>query len=60
MLDGGPVGDSVGFYTHDRALAGREGLSGDQHSGWSGSAAVAELDDVEERVTVLRDPEAER
>jgi hypothetical protein len=45
----------VGFNTSDRQLAERESLYGDQHSGWTGRARVEDLDQVEEKVTVLRE-----
>lgn len=44
-------GTSHQISTYDDALARREGLAGDQHSGWHGSAEPDELSDVEERVT---------
>lgn len=46
---------TVGFYTDDAALAEREDLYGDQHSGWRGTALVSDLEDTSERVTVLRE-----
>lgn len=47
--------EGVRFYTRDRELAQREGLRGDWHEGWGGVAPVAELRDVEESTTVLRE-----
>lgn len=46
-------GDACGFFTHDSALAQREGLAGDTYNGWHGSAPLAELTDVDERVTSI-------
>lgn len=46
-------GDEVGFYTNDRGLAEREGLGGDLHDGWFGSAPVTELSDITERVSSI-------
>lgn len=45
---------AVLFLTSDSALAEREGLSGDQYSGWGGVALVEELSSVMETVKVLR------
>ncbi|HXH80006.1 hypothetical protein [Nocardioides sp.] len=49
--------DAVTFLTDDRALAEREGLQGDQYSGWGGIALMQDLSSVEETVTVLRGSE---
>lgn len=49
--------DAVLFLTDDKSLAEREGLSGDQYSGWGGVALVDELSSVEETVKVLRGSE---
>lgn len=46
-------GDDVAFFTNDRGLAEREHLAGDFHNGWHGSAPLAELSDVDERVTSI-------
>lgn len=46
-------GDEVGFFTNDGALAEREGLAGDSYNGWHGAASVAELTDVDEKVTSI-------
>ena len=51
------VGDEVspgvvGFYSDDQALAEEEGLYGDTYSGWRGRAAICELTDVQEMVTI--------
>lgn len=43
-----------GFLTDDAALARREDLEGDQHSGWRGTASEDELTDVREDRTVVR------
>lgn len=48
-------GDTVGFYSDDADLARREGLYGDQYSGWTGRTPLAELSEVQEQVTVLRE-----
>lgn len=47
------AGDECGFDTSDQRLAEREGLAGDFRNGWHGSAALAELTDVDERVTSI-------
>ncbi|GAA1914117.1 hypothetical protein [Nocardioides hwasunensis] len=46
-------GDEAGFFTNDSGLAEREGLAGDTYDGWRGAAALAELTDVDERVTSI-------
>ena len=46
-------GDECGFNTNDQELAEREGLAGDFYNGWHGSAPLAELTDVDERVTSI-------
>lgn len=48
-------GDTVGFYSDDADLARREGLYGDQYSGWTGTTSLAELSEVQEQVTLLRE-----
>jgi hypothetical protein len=47
------AGDECGFFTNDSALAEREALAGDSYNGWHGSAPLAELTDVNERVTSI-------
>jgi hypothetical protein len=47
------VGDGCGFDTSDQRLAERESLAGDFYNGWHGSAPLAELTDVDERVTSI-------
>lgn len=46
-------GDECGFHTNDSTMAEREGLAGDPYNGWHGAARVAELVDVNERVTSI-------
>lgn len=46
-------GDECGFFTHDGAMARREGLAGDTYNGWHGAAPLDELTDVDERVTSI-------
>ena len=45
--------DECGFFTSDKDLAEREGLAGDSYNGWHGAAPLAELTDVDERVTSI-------
>ena len=47
------VDGAIHFYTRDQALAEREHLTGDWHSGWQGGARPDELSDVDEVVTPL-------
>ena len=47
------AGEECGFNTNDQPLAEREGLAGDFYNGWHGSAPLAELTDVDERVTSI-------
>jgi hypothetical protein len=46
-------GDECGFFTDDKGLAQREGLAGDLYNGWRGAAPLAELTDVDEKVTSI-------
>lgn len=46
----GVRGTMVGILTTSRALAVREGLSGDQYGGWHGEVALDELSDIVEQV----------
>lgn len=50
---GGVQGDDARFYTWDRDLAQREGLTGDVHDGWGGIAPLSELTDVTEKVSSI-------
>jgi hypothetical protein len=43
----------VRFYTWDRDLAEREGLTGDVRDGWRGLAPVSEVTDVAEKVSSI-------
>jgi hypothetical protein len=45
--------EECGFDTSDGALAEREDLAGDFYNGWHGAAPLAELTDVDERVTSI-------
>lgn len=50
----------AGFYTHSMELAKAEGLSGEQYSGWTGRAPLAELSGVLEKVVSIHPRERER
>lgn len=52
-LSDDPAGGRLAeIWTEDRALAQREGMDGEQYSGWRSKVAVTELTDVHERVKV--------
>ncbi len=55
VILGAMDGDTAVFHSDDPDLARRESLHGDQYSGWTGSAAFAEMSEVEENVTLLRE-----
>lgn len=55
VIVGEVEGDTVGFLCDDADLARREDLHGDQYSGWTGRTTLAELSEMQEQVTLLRE-----